>query len=129
DDEHGRRLVREATADGTPVSTFSATGAGPGAEADWRASEVRADASGSSFVLLGPGGLEVPAGVPLPGAFNVANALAAVAACAEAGYDPVAVAAAVAVGLAVLAFTLNGLPRIAGVALLASYGGYLALMA
>ncbi|MFN6924156.1 MAG: calcium/sodium antiporter [Tabrizicola sp.] len=39
------------------------------------------------------------------------------------------VAAAVAVGLAVLAFTLNGLPRIAGVALLASYGGYLALMA
>ena len=39
------------------------------------------------------------------------------------------VAAAVAVGLAILAFTLNGLPRIAGVALLAIYGGYLALMA
>jgi cation:H+ antiporter len=38
-------------------------------------------------------------------------------------------AAAVAVGLAVLAVTLNGLPRIAGVALLAIYGGYLALMA
>jgi cation:H+ antiporter len=33
-----------------------------------------------------------------------------------------------AVGLTVLAVVLNGLPRIAGVALLAAYGGYLALM-
>ncbi|NJS38726.1 MAG: calcium/sodium antiporter [Rhodobacteraceae bacterium] len=35
------------------------------------------------------------------------------------------VAAAVAVGLAVLAFTLRGLPRLAGVGLLVAYGGYL----
>ena len=41
-----------------------------------------------------PTGSRVPAGCPLPGDFNVANALAAVAACAEAGYDPAAVAAA-----------------------------------
>jgi cation:H+ antiporter len=38
------------------------------------------------------------------------------------------VAAAVAVGLTVLAFVLNGLPRIAGLLLLAGYGGYLWLM-
>ena len=39
------------------------------------------------------------------------------------------VAAAVAVGLTVLAFALNGLPRIAGVLLLAGYGAYIAFMA
>jgi cation:H+ antiporter len=38
-------------------------------------------------------------------------------------------AAATAVGLTVLAFALNGLPRIAGLVLLAAYGGYLYLMA
>ena len=36
--------------------------------------------------------------------------------------------AATAVGLSVLAVWLGGLPRVAGVALLAAYGGYLALM-
>jgi cation:H+ antiporter len=39
------------------------------------------------------------------------------------------VAAAVAVALTLLAILLNGLPRIAGAALLAAYGGYLYLMA
>jgi cation:H+ antiporter len=38
------------------------------------------------------------------------------------------VAAAVAVGLTVMAFVLRGLPRIAGVGLLAAYGGYLLMM-
>jgi len=37
-------------------------------------------------------------------------------------------AAATAVGLTVLAFLLGGLPRIAGVLLLAAYGGYLWMM-
>jgi hypothetical protein len=36
--------------------------------------------------------------------------------------------AATAVGLSVLAVWLGGLPRVAGVALLAAYAGYLALM-
>ncbi len=36
---------------------------------------------------------------------------------------------ATAVGLTILAFLLNGLPRIAGALLLAAYGGYLYLMA
>jgi cation:H+ antiporter len=39
------------------------------------------------------------------------------------------VAAAVAVALTLLAIMLNGLPRLAGAALLAAYGGYLFLMA
>jgi UDP-N-acetylmuramoyl-L-alanyl-D-glutamate--2,6-diaminopimelate ligase len=91
DDEHGRRLAEEA---GVPVRTFSASGR----DADWRAVDVELAASGSRFVVVGPDGEAVPAGVPLPGDFNVANALAAVAACAEVGFDPGRVAAGIAAG-------------------------------
>jgi UDP-N-acetylmuramoyl-L-alanyl-D-glutamate--2,6-diaminopimelate ligase len=91
DDEHGRRLMSEAT---VPVRTFSASGA----EADWRAAEVELRADGSAFVVLAPDGSRIPAGCPLPGDFNVANTLAAVAAAGEAGLDAVAVAAGIAGG-------------------------------
>ncbi len=84
DDEHGRRLVDLCHERGLPVSTFSATGA----PADWRAEDVHADPDSSRFVLRGPDGLAVTTTVPLPGAFNVANALAALAAAGEAGVDP-----------------------------------------
>jgi UDP-N-acetylmuramoyl-L-alanyl-D-glutamate--2,6-diaminopimelate ligase len=91
DDAHGRRLLEEAT---VPVRTFSASGR----DADWRAVDVEATATGSRFKAVGPDGSAVPGGVGLPGDFNVANALAAVAACAEAGYDPARVAAGIASG-------------------------------
>ena len=91
DDPYGRRLVEEAT---IPVRTFSATGR----ESDWRAVDVESTATGSRFTVVGPDGQSAPAGVPLPGDFNVANALAAVAACAEAGYEPARVAAGIATG-------------------------------
>ncbi|MFC5178930.1 UDP-N-acetylmuramoyl-L-alanyl-D-glutamate--2,6-diaminopimelate ligase [Nocardioides taihuensis] len=94
DDEHGRRLVEQAT---VPVRTFSATGRA----ADWRAVEVDLAPDGSTFVVVAPDGSRHPAGVPLPGAFNVANALAAVAACGEAGLDPARVAAGLAGGAGV----------------------------
>ena len=51
---------------------------------------------GSTFTVLGPDGRQVAAGVPLAGDFNVANALAAIAALAEAGFDAAAVAAGIA---------------------------------
>ncbi|MCW2845078.1 MAG: UDP-N-acetylmuramoyl-L-alanyl-D-glutamate--2,6-diaminopimelate ligase [Nocardioides sp.] len=91
DDEHGRRLLAEAT---IPVRTFSLTGR----DADWQAVDVQLEAGGSRFTVLGPDGIAVDAGVPLPGDFNVANALAAVAACAEAGFDTRRVAAGIASG-------------------------------
>ena len=59
-----------------------------GADADWRAVDVELSADGSRVRRRRhrtAGGS--PAGCPLPGDFNVANALAAVAACAEAGFD------------------------------------------
>ena len=91
DDEHGRRLVTEAS---VPVRTFSSAGA----EADWRATGVDLRADGSSFTVVGPDGATFPAGCPLPGDFNVANALAAIAAAGEAGLDAPAVAACIATG-------------------------------
>ena len=91
DDPYGRRLVDQAE---IPVRTFSATGR----EADWRATEVELEATGSRFRVLGPGGVALDAAVPLAGDFNVANALAAIAAAAEAGLDPARVAAALATG-------------------------------
>ena len=66
--------------------------------ADWRAVDVDLTAAGSRFVIVGPDGTRVEAGCPLPGDFNVANTLAAVAACAEAGFDAAAVAAGIAAG-------------------------------
>jgi UDP-N-acetylmuramoyl-L-alanyl-D-glutamate--2,6-diaminopimelate ligase len=93
DDEHGRRLVQEAT---IPVRTFSPSGA----DADWRATDVTTTPTGSAFTVHGPG-VEHRVEVPIPGEFNVANALCAAAGLAELGYDVATVA--------------EGLARVAGV--------------
>ena len=82
DDEYGRRLVAEA---GVPLVTFSAAGR---LDADWRAEDVTAGLLDSRFTAIGPKGERVQAVAPLPGPFNVANTLAALAALAAAGVDP-----------------------------------------
>ncbi|MYV57910.1 UDP-N-acetylmuramoyl-L-alanyl-D-glutamate--2,6-diaminopimelate ligase [Streptomyces sp. SID3212] len=82
DDEYGRRLVTEAT---VPVTTFSAEGR---QDADWRAEDVETGAQGSTFTAVGHQGQRVRAAAPLPGPFNVANTLAAIATLAVAGIDP-----------------------------------------
>ncbi|WP_249932924.1 UDP-N-acetylmuramoyl-L-alanyl-D-glutamate--2,6-diaminopimelate ligase [Blastococcus sp. CCUG 61487] len=74
DDEHGRRLL-DRPGRPRPVTVSSL-----GADADWRAEDVAtADDGGSTFTLHGPGGLRRSARVRLPGRFNVANAVLAVA--------------------------------------------------
>jgi UDP-N-acetylmuramoyl-L-alanyl-D-glutamate--2,6-diaminopimelate ligase len=79
DDKYGRRLAAQAP---VPVTTFSASGH---AGADWRAVDVRSGADGSTFRVIGPGGVEADVSVGLAGAFNVANALGAIVALVEAG--------------------------------------------
>jgi len=74
DDPAGRRIAR-----GTALPAFTY-----GEDADWQACEVDLRGDGSRFRLLGPG-VDRPAGVRLPGAFNVANAVAAIAALVAAG--------------------------------------------
>ena len=82
-DRYGRRLVAEAS---VPVVTFCADPAsGAYQNADWRAADVRCGADGSTFRVIGPGGVEADASVTLPGTFNVANALGAIVALVEAG--------------------------------------------
>ena len=78
DDAYGRRLADGAR---IPVVTISASG---DKGADWRATDVRGGADGSTFRVVGPGGVEADASVSLPGPYNVANALGAVARCAPA---------------------------------------------
>ncbi|MHB1597200.1 MAG: UDP-N-acetylmuramoyl-L-alanyl-D-glutamate--2,6-diaminopimelate ligase [Streptosporangiaceae bacterium] len=87
DDPYGRRLAAQAP---IPVTTYSADGR---ADADWRAVAVRCGADGSTFQVIGPGGVQSDVYIALPGPFNVANALAAIVALVEAGIDlPAAVA-------------------------------------
>ena len=86
DDEYGRRLAAEFD-----VVTFSAEGAA----ADYSASDIGFDAGGASFLVESEHGtLTVRTG--MPGRFNVANALAALAGAIELGVDPDEAVAALA---------------------------------
>jgi len=93
DDPYGARLATELRdARDLPLLTFSPAGA---EEADFRAADVSFDATGSTFRCLGPDG-ELEVRMPLPGHFNVENALAAIGACHALGVPDVAAAAALA---------------------------------
>jgi UDP-N-acetylmuramoyl-L-alanyl-D-glutamate--2,6-diaminopimelate ligase len=91
DDDHGRALV-DLIGTKLPVTTFSASGR----PADWRAVNVRPNRSGTELDLLGPDDASLQLAVPLPGVFNVSNALAALAGLASCGFDPEELAAGIA---------------------------------
>jgi UDP-N-acetylmuramoyl-L-alanyl-D-glutamate--2,6-diaminopimelate ligase len=92
DDVWGARMVERARGEGLPVTTY-AVGSGT---ADWRAEGVVAVPGGSVLRGRGPVGVDVPLEVRLPGEFNVANALGALALLAEAGVDPLVAADGIA---------------------------------
>jgi UDP-N-acetylmuramoyl-L-alanyl-D-glutamate--2,6-diaminopimelate ligase len=81
DDEHGGRLLASPRIE---LVGFSLSG---DPAAAWRASDLVADASGSRFTAHGPGA-RVAVRTALPGRFNAANALAALAMLATTGVDP-----------------------------------------
>jgi UDP-N-acetylmuramoyl-L-alanyl-D-glutamate--2,6-diaminopimelate ligase len=64
--------------------------------ADWRAGDIVADGFAQRFVAQGPHGIQLDAGVALPGRHNVANALLALASSVAVGVDPATAAAGVA---------------------------------
>src|SRR5262249_2513291 len=83
DDPYGQRLAGELDCgSGGDCITYSAAGA----DADLSARGVTFDASGSRFLCLSPEG-ELQVETPLPGDFNVANALAALAVAHTLGLD------------------------------------------
>ncbi len=81
DDRFGRLLADRLVKSPVPVTTF-----GLGAQADFRATDVRFDAQGSTFHLEARGRTYLVR-LPLIGAFNILNALAALAACAAVGIE------------------------------------------
>ena len=90
DDGWGRRLVTSAT---TTVSLHG--------EATWRATDIPTESTvqhdgSQAFCAVGPGGLRVVVTMRLPGAFNVTNALLALAAGHAAGADPLLLARGIA---------------------------------
>lgn len=86
DSEWGRRLVKPGT---VAVSTLHTS---PG-QRGWAAADVSAGADGGqSFTALGPEHLRIPVTLRLPGTFNVANALLAVAILHQVGVEPAAIA-------------------------------------
>jgi UDP-N-acetylmuramoyl-L-alanyl-D-glutamate--2,6-diaminopimelate ligase len=91
DDEWGARLAEEIReADSAPVVTF-----GLDTDADFRATHVDYDAAGATFECHSRGA-SVDVRLPLPGLFNVYNALAAIAAGHALGVAPHAAAEALA---------------------------------
>jgi UDP-N-acetylmuramoyl-L-alanyl-D-glutamate--2,6-diaminopimelate ligase len=80
DDPHGRRLAETV---GIPTITYSTECR----SADWTALAIKPVRGGSTFTARGPGGASATATVRQPGHFNVANALAALAAAQHLGVD------------------------------------------
>lgn len=86
DDQYGRRIAADFD-----CITYSAAGA----SADYRATEIQFDATGSRFICETANG-SMPVSIRLPGSYNVANALSALAACVSLGVSPAVAVAALA---------------------------------
>ncbi len=89
DDVYGAQLARRIRLTGRPVTTVSIADAG----ASWRATNIVTGRFGTTFTAMGPGHHSVAVRIALPGRFNAANAVAALATAVTLGV-PATVAAA-----------------------------------
>jgi UDP-N-acetylmuramoyl-L-alanyl-D-glutamate--2,6-diaminopimelate ligase len=80
DDDAGRAMADRADA----AVTVSAQGW----PADWRAETVTADAGGQEFTAIDPAGVHHRVGIRLPGGYNIANCLVALAILDTLGVSP-----------------------------------------
>src|SRR5918995_1033890 len=99
DDGYGKRLAGELREAEAELLTFSAGGA----EADFRAEDVEFDTAGTRFRCIARDGSATAVELPLPGHFNVENALAALAG-----------ASALGIGIERSASALSGAGRVPG---------------
>ncbi|WP_405498081.1 UDP-N-acetylmuramoyl-L-alanyl-D-glutamate--2,6-diaminopimelate ligase [Nocardia sp. NBC_00511] len=101
DDQWGQRLAGDVSAclageSGDTTGRLRTVATRAGISADWRAGTALAGAGGTQeFTAAGPD-VDVDVRLRLPGAYNVANGLLAVAVCAAAGVDASVAAAALA---------------------------------
>ena len=106
DDAWGRRLAREATVPTVTVRSrpLHRGGVSPGGDeppADWQVSDVVLVDGHPQAEVTGPDGLALTLRSPLPGDFNLANSLVALAMLAAGGMSAATAAAAIAAGPAV----------------------------
>ncbi len=80
DDDAGRAMANRAES-ATTVST-------QGRPADWRADHVTADAGAQEFTAVDPAGVRHRMRIALPGAYNIANCLVALAVLDAVGVSP-----------------------------------------
>jgi UDP-N-acetylmuramoyl-L-alanyl-D-glutamate--2,6-diaminopimelate ligase len=80
DDDAGRAMADRAA----PAITVSAEGNA----ADWRAEDVTADAAGHDFTAVDPAGVHHRVRIGLPGSYNIANTLVALAILDVLGVSP-----------------------------------------
>jgi UDP-N-acetylmuramoyl-L-alanyl-D-glutamate--2,6-diaminopimelate ligase len=80
DDDAGRAMANRAES-ATTVSTR-------GRPADWRAEDVTAAAGAQEFTAIDPAGVHHRTGIALPGAYNIANCLVALAVLDAVGVSP-----------------------------------------
>jgi UDP-N-acetylmuramoyl-L-alanyl-D-glutamate--2,6-diaminopimelate ligase len=80
DDEAGRTMADRA-ADAITISTR-------GRPADWRAEAATADLGGQEFTAVDPAGVRHRVAIPLPGGYNIANCLLALAILDVVGVSP-----------------------------------------
>jgi UDP-N-acetylmuramoyl-L-alanyl-D-glutamate--2,6-diaminopimelate ligase len=96
DDPWGARLAREAFVPVTTVASRPLAGGQAAGRADWQVLEQAVDGGLPVARVAGPAGRQVVLRSPLPGGFNLANVLVALAVLVEAGLDPDAATAALA---------------------------------
>ncbi len=92
DDDAGRRIAELAGARGLPVTTYAVAQS----DADWTVDAIAAVPGGSVMRVHGPRADDVPLEVRLPGEFNVANAVGALALLVGTGIDPLLAADGIA---------------------------------
>ncbi|MBF6330166.1 UDP-N-acetylmuramoyl-L-alanyl-D-glutamate--2,6-diaminopimelate ligase [Nocardia transvalensis] len=96
DDAWGRRLAREVGGRTTVVTVATTPSPTDEATPDWSVTAAGSvPGGGQEFTATGPD-MEVDVRLRLPGRYNIANGLLAVAVCAVAGVDPAVAAAALA---------------------------------
>ncbi|MBY4014322.1 UDP-N-acetylmuramoyl-L-alanyl-D-glutamate--2,6-diaminopimelate ligase [Rhodococcus fascians] len=92
DDAWGVRMADIARSAGSTVVTVST-----GADSQWTVSEwAKHDDGTQSFTVADPNGTSLPVSVRLPGRYNVANAVLALATCEAAGVDAATAAPGIA---------------------------------
>ncbi|CAB4848919.1 unannotated protein [freshwater metagenome] len=92
DDSWGRNLVALAERSGLEVATYAVSSE----DAHWTVDGIVEVPGGSVARALGPGGVDVPLEVRMPGTFNVANGLGALALLVDVGVDPLVAADGIA---------------------------------